>query len=31
LLDKLSKDEVRDLVGFFASPRQVPLPKERTK
>jgi putative membrane-bound dehydrogenase-like protein len=28
LLDKLSKEEVRDLVAYLASPKQVPLPKE---
>jgi putative membrane-bound dehydrogenase-like protein len=28
LLDKLSKEEVRDLVAYMASPKQVPLPKE---
>jgi putative heme-binding domain-containing protein len=27
LLDKLTKEEVRDLVGYLASPTQVPLPK----
>jgi putative membrane-bound dehydrogenase-like protein len=27
LLDKLTKEEVRDLVGYLASPRQAPLPK----
>ena len=26
LLDKLSKDEVRDLIGYLGSPVQVPLP-----
>jgi putative heme-binding domain-containing protein len=31
LLDKLSKEEVRDLVGYLASPQQVPLPKVQTK
>jgi putative membrane-bound dehydrogenase-like protein len=31
LLDKLSKEEVRDLVGYLASPRQVPLPKEQIR
>ena len=31
LLDKLSKEEVRDLVGYLASPQQVPLPKEQPK
>jgi putative membrane-bound dehydrogenase-like protein len=29
LLDKLSTEEVRDLVGYLASPKQVALPKER--
>jgi putative heme-binding domain-containing protein len=28
LLDKLTADEVRDLVAYLASPVQVPLPKE---
>jgi putative heme-binding domain-containing protein len=28
LLDKLSKEEVRDLIGYLASPAQVPLPKQ---
>jgi putative membrane-bound dehydrogenase-like protein len=27
MLDKLSNDEVRDLVAYLASPEQVPLPK----
>jgi putative membrane-bound dehydrogenase-like protein len=27
LLDKLSRDEVRDLIAYLASPEQVPLPK----
>ncbi len=27
LLDKLTPEEVRDLVGYLASPQQVPLPK----
>src|SRR5262249_28204826 len=27
LFDKLSREEVRDLIGYLASPRQVPLPK----
>jgi putative membrane-bound dehydrogenase-like protein len=31
LLDKLTKEEVRDLVGYLASPKQVPLPKEKPK
>jgi putative heme-binding domain-containing protein len=31
LLDKLSKEEVRDLYGYLASPKQVPLPKEKPK
>jgi putative membrane-bound dehydrogenase-like protein len=31
LLDKLSKEEVRDLVGYLASPKQVALPKEKPK
>jgi putative heme-binding domain-containing protein len=29
LLDKLSKEEVRDLVGYLASPKQVSLRKEK--
>jgi putative membrane-bound dehydrogenase-like protein len=28
LLDKLTKEEVRDLAAYLASPKQVPLPKE---
>jgi putative membrane-bound dehydrogenase-like protein len=31
LLDKLSNEEVRDLVGYLASPAQVPLPKNQTQ
>jgi len=31
LLDKLTKEEVRDLVAYLASPSQVPLPKEEPK
>jgi putative heme-binding domain-containing protein len=31
LLDKLSNEEVRDLVGYLASPAQVPLPKNQTR
>jgi putative heme-binding domain-containing protein len=31
LLDKLSKEEVRDLVGYLASPQQAPLPKQQRK
>jgi putative membrane-bound dehydrogenase-like protein len=31
LLDKLSKEEVRDLAGYLASPRQSPLPKQVPK
>jgi putative heme-binding domain-containing protein len=27
MLDKLTNDEVRDLVAYLASPEQVPLPK----
>jgi putative heme-binding domain-containing protein len=26
LLDTLGKDEVRDLIGYLASPSQLPLP-----
>jgi putative membrane-bound dehydrogenase-like protein len=29
LLDKLSHEEVRDLIAYLASPTQVPLPPER--
>ncbi len=29
LLDNLSKDDVRDLVAYLQSPRQVPLPSEQ--
>jgi hypothetical protein len=29
LLDGLSKDEVRDLVGYLMSPSQVPVPAGR--
>src|SRR5262249_24968577 len=28
LLDALSKEEVRDLIAYLASPSQVPLPKK---
>jgi putative heme-binding domain-containing protein len=31
LLGKLSKEEVRDLVAYMASPKQVALPKEKPK
>jgi putative heme-binding domain-containing protein len=29
LLDKLSRDEVRDLIGYLASPGQVALPRKK--
>jgi putative heme-binding domain-containing protein len=31
LLDKMTSDEIRDLVAFLASPAQVPLPKGEAK
>jgi putative heme-binding domain-containing protein len=31
LLDKMTSDEIRDLVAFLASPAQVPLPKVEAK
>jgi putative heme-binding domain-containing protein len=31
LLDKLTNEEIRDLVGYLASPTQVPLPTEKNK
>jgi putative membrane-bound dehydrogenase-like protein len=31
LLDKMSHEEIRDLVAYLASPAQVPLPKEQKR
>jgi putative heme-binding domain-containing protein len=31
LLDKMTNEELRDLLAYLASPRQVPLPKEQGK
>jgi putative heme-binding domain-containing protein len=31
LLDKMSNEEIRDLVAYLASPKQVPLPKQTSK
>jgi hypothetical protein len=31
LLDKMTNEELRDLVVYLASPSQVPLPKEQGK
>jgi hypothetical protein len=31
LLDKMTNEELRDLVAYLASPSQVPLPKEQGK
>jgi hypothetical protein len=31
LLDRLAREEVRDLVGYLSGPGQVPLPKEQPK
>ena len=31
LLDKMTNEELRDLVAYLANPSQVPLPKEQGK
>ena len=31
LLEKLTNEEVRDLLAYLASPQQVPLPKGASK
>lgn len=31
LLDKMTNEEIRDLVAYLASPTQVPLPRESGK
>jgi hypothetical protein len=29
LLDRLTREEVRDLIGYLSGPNQVPLPKQQ--